>query len=152
MNGTKILGTVLGKGSGSATDYIKSTYDYATDTYTLLRCAQDDQNPGIWHKTDCGPISIGDIYGALYPQIWDLEGTPIVFYDGYSTFNLYPILYTKIKADGPILKQATISTLSCNIWADIEGDSHGIGSCKFTGSLIPAAKAATKVPPACLAP
>jgi hypothetical protein len=141
--------TVLGKGSGSGTDYIKWTYNDLNQEYTLLTCTQDDYDPGIWHKTDCGPISTNNIYGAVYPQIWDFDGTPIVFYDGYSTFNLYSILYMKITAEGPTLKKATISTLSCSIWAEIESDSYAIGSCKITGSLIPSDKVATMVPLGC---
>ena len=158
---------VLQKGTGSATDYIKFTYDVNTNTYSLLTCAQDDLDPGVWHKTT--PISPvipspptlpsprnsilkDNIYGPVYPQIWDFGGIPIVFYDGYSTYNLYPILYTKITAPNGVLTKATISTLSCGIWAEIQdlGERfNGIGSCSLTGSLIPADQVEKKVPYCC---
>jgi hypothetical protein len=139
---------VLGKSSGSGTDYIKFTY--ASGTYTLWTCTPDDYDSGIWHWTECGPISTDSIYGAVYPQIWDFDGTPIVFFDGYSTFSLYPTLYTKITAPGGILTKATISTLSCGCWADIEnGTYNAIGSCGLTGSLIPATQVEKKVPEYC---
>jgi hypothetical protein len=154
--------TVLSKSSGGATDYIKFTYN--AGTYSLLTCAQDDQEPGIWHKitpidpfdagfpTPRNEIAIANIYGDVYPQIWDFGGTPIVFYDGYSTYSLYSILYMKITGVGSALTKASISTLSCGIWADIEdlGESfNGIGSCGLSGSLIPEAQVATKVPEQC---
>ena len=93
-------------------------------------------------------ISTGSIYGAVYPQIWDFQDTPIVLNDGYSTFSIYPTLDMKITVNGPNLKKATISTLSCGTRADKEGD-NAIGSCKLTGSLIPEATVATKVPAGC---
>ena len=68
--------------------------------------------------------------------------------DGYSTFSIYPTLDMKITVNGPNLKKATISTLSCGTWADIEGN-NAIGSYKLTGSLIPEATVATKVPAGC---
>jgi hypothetical protein len=162
---------VLQKGVGSATDYMKFTYDDKTSTYTLLTCAQDDRDPGVWHKTTPtttvlippptlpdpkNRISMEAIYGALYPQIWDFAGTPIVFYDGYSAYSLYSILYTKITVDkAGILKTATISTLSCGIWADIEDLDerfNGVGSCVINGSLIPEKLVEKKVPFYCLQP
>lgn len=143
------LETVLGKTAGSAPSYMKFTYDNGVGEYTLMTCAQDDYNPNLWHKSFCGPISTDEIYGAIYPQIWDFGGTPIDFYDGYSTYSLYTVLYTKITADGPTLKQATISTVSCGIWAEFDSGQYGIGSCTITGSLIPSTQVATKVPPGC---
>jgi hypothetical protein len=152
--------TVLSKSSGGATDYVKFTYD--AGTYSLLTCAQDDQDPGLWHKTTAvappGPpdprnyITVDAIYGDVYPQIWDFAGTPIVFFDGYSTYNLYSILYMKITGAGSTLQKASISTLSCSIWADIQdlGESfNGIGSCGLSGSLIPADQVENKVPEQC---
>jgi hypothetical protein len=149
---------VLYKSSGSGTDYIKFTY--AGDTYTLWTCTPDDYEPGIWHwTTPTDPlglpvprnqISKAKIYGAEYPQIWDFDGTPIVFFDGYSTFSLYPTLYTKITAPGGILTKATISILSCGCWADVEqGTYNAIGSCGLTGSLIPSTQVEKKVPEYC---
>lgn len=147
---------VLEKSSGSGTDYIQ--FVYSVGAYRLVTCAQDDQDPGIWHRTEVdmgmtrNNISVDNIYGPVYPQIWDFGGIPIVFYDGYSTYNLYPILYTKITAPNGVLTKATISTLSCGIWAEIQdlGERfNGIGSCSLTGSLIPADQVEKKVPYCC---
>jgi hypothetical protein len=144
--------TVLGKGSGSDHTYLYMAYDGISGTYTLTTCVQDDLNLSIWHKTVNAPISIANIYGAIYPQIWDFGGTPIDIFYGLSTLSVYATFYTKITADGGVLKKATLSTVSCANYEDFDTGEYALGSCKFSGTLIPAAKVLTQVPAACLAP
>jgi len=151
LKGYEIDGeTVLGKGAGGGTVYLRMTYDDG-GTYWIRTCTQDDYDDNKWHRVDDNQILMADIYGAVYPQVWDFDGTPILFYNGQSTYNAYPTLYTKITADGPTLKKATISTVSCAVWADLLDSGHYItGSCTISGSTIPASKVATTVPADCL--
>ena len=140
--------TVLGKGGGPAPiTYLLFSYDGSTG-YTLTTCVQDDFIPDSWHKTDSAPLSTDNIYGATYPQIWEFGGIPIVLFDGYSTVSLYTTLYITITAEGAFLNKAKIKSLTCGVSADIEGN-YAVGSCKLTGSLIPAAKVLTTVPALC---
>jgi hypothetical protein len=148
--------TVTGTGSGNATVYLKMTFnnkmDPSPDTYTITTCMQDDENDSIWHKiTNTDIISKDNIYGAIYPQVWDFDGNPILFTDGYTTFNVYPTLYTKISVDqAGSLKTATISTISGSIWAEYDGGDFALGSCTLSGSLISATQVSKKVPAGCL--
>ena len=78
--------TVTGKGSGNGTVYLKMTY--VAPKYSITTCMQDDENDSKWWKIpDQEIISTDNIYGAIYPQVWDFDGNPILFYDGYTTFN-----------------------------------------------------------------
>jgi hypothetical protein len=148
--------TVTGKGSGNGTVYLKMTFNNKTDpspdTYTITTCMQDDENDSTWHKiTNIDIISKENIYGAIYPQVWDFGGNPISFTDGYTDFDVYLLLYTKISVDkAGSLKTATISTISGSIWAEFDGGDFALGSCTLSGSLISATQVTKKVPAACL--
>jgi hypothetical protein len=142
--------TVLSKGSGSDTTYLHLSY--AAPNFTVTTCMQDDLNGTLWHKNSA-TISTGDIYGATYPQIWDFDGTPVRFSNGdgigpTSVFDTYPTLYMKISVElaSGNLKNATISTLSCGLWAELDDGTYAIGSCTFSGSLV---KVLATVPGAC---
>ncbi len=142
--------TVLGKGSGSAHVYFWMDYDDIGGSYTIVTCMEDDINDGVWYqRMMLAPLSVDNIYGATYPQIWDFHGNPIQFYSGAATYNLYPIFYTKITAEGATLKNATISNVACAAYVDLGGGESGIGSCTLKGSLVPADKVATAVPSLC---
>ena len=145
-------GTVTGKGSGNGTVYLKMTYDVQEYTYTVKTCMQDDENDSIWHKTtNPDIISKNNIYGAIYPQVWDFDGNPILFTDGYTNFHVYLLLYTKISVDkAGSLTTATISTISGSVWAEYDGDDFALGSCTLSGSTIPATQVPKKVPAGCL--
>jgi hypothetical protein len=163
--------TVLGKGAGSLSAYLLFCFD-GSSSYTIRTCTQDDENPGQWYKIDNlgaepqppipdlpsprNSISIDNIYGALYPQIWDFETTPLVLYDGISILSLCPKFYTKITADitNPAkLKTASIVHVSCGLYTKEDmgesGAQYGIGSCTINGPLIPAANVTKKVPQSC---
>ena len=148
--------TVLGKETMKGTVYPHLTYADGLQTYTITTCTQDDYNDNIWHVKDGNTISIKYIYGADYPEVWDFGGNPILFFNGASTFNVYPTLYTKITPDGSTLKKATISTVSCSVWADLKGledNGHYLtGSCTLSGSAIPATQLGRKVPAGCRLP
>jgi hypothetical protein len=142
--------TVLGKGSGASTAgglYLHMSYDIAG--YTVTTCMRDDRNYNVWHKNTSAPISTADIYGATYPQVWDFKGIPLVFYDGITVVSVYPTLYTKITAEGSNVKSVSISNVSCSFSTEEVHYQYGKGSCKLTGSLIPADKVATTVPVGC---
>jgi hypothetical protein len=141
--------TVMGKGGGPAPiTYLLFSYNGTLEEYTLTTCVQDDFNPDTWRLTPSSPLSIDNIYGATYPQIWEFGGTPIVLFDGYSTVSLYTTLYITITTNSGFLKSAKIKSLTCGVYADIEGD-YGVGSCKLSGSLIPPTKVLTTVPDLC---
>ena len=153
--------TVLGKGAGSASAYLYFAYtedieNHDASTYTITTCMQDDLDDNIWHKNASDPIPIDRIYGATYPEVW-LLSTQIflIFQNGISDYAILPIFYTKItadKANPATLKNATISNVECMFEASLPDADFGYGSCSLSGRLIPAAKVATKVPAACLAP
>ena len=146
--------TILGKGSWSSaagTIYLLMSYD-DIEGYIVTTCMRDDRNYDTWHKNTSAPISTGDIYGATYPQVWDAKDNPLVFYDGITVLSIYPIFYTKItpdKANPAVLKSASISNLSCNLSTEEVHFQYGKGSCKLTGTLIPAAQVETIVPARC---
>jgi hypothetical protein len=152
--------TVLGKGAGSMTAYL--LFSFEGSSYTITTCTPDDVNPDQWYKITSlsadppGPdlpsprnsILAANIYGAVYPQVWDFQGIPLVLYNGITILTLYPTFYTKItadKANTAVLKSASISNVSCGLYADDE-EEYAIGSCTLSGPLIPVAK----VPAACL--
>ena len=152
--------TVLGKGAGSKKAYLHFSYNGPDTSYTITTCMQDDLNDNIWYTRQSAAISIDDIYGAVYPQVWDLGGTSLFgtrlrFFDGVSTFDVYPTFYTKVtadKANAATLKNATISNVICSLYAELEGGEYGTGSCILNGPLVPAAKVTTKVPLLCREP
>ena len=149
LKGYMISGeTVLGKRSGSAHAYLYMSY--GASGYTITTCMQDDVNDNIWYLwTALTPLPIANIYGATYPQVWEFDANYLQFYNGADTFNVYPTFYTKITADGGTLKNATISNVTCALYADLGSGEYGTGSCTIKGPLVPAAKVATTVPAAC---
>jgi hypothetical protein len=132
--------------SGGSTSYLKMSYDGAEGgSYTVRTCSQDDFNPGIWHVVvSTEPIFMENIYGANL-EIWDFGGNPIRFYDGYSTFDVYLSLTTKITVDGPNLKKASVKGMSCGVWGELDNGHNVLGSCKLSGARL----AADKAPVAC---
>jgi hypothetical protein len=142
--------TIVGKGSGGNSAYLLMIS--GADNYTLTTCMEDDNNTGNWIKgtTSGGPIGIGSIYGATYPELWDFAGNALEFHNGDANFSFYPTLYIKVTPDGTTLKKAKISTVYCGLYAEfVSGENAGrsaFGSCKISGSTIPMAK----VPPGCL--
>jgi len=142
--------TVLGKGAGSLHAYLQFAYDNLATSYSIITCMEDDIKGNGWHKgNSSGPISIANIYGATYPQVWDLQGISLSFSDGVNSYDIYPTFYTKITADGGTLKNASISNVACAVYADLGGVEYGTGSCTMNGSLILPANVAKKVPAAC---
>jgi len=137
--------TVLGKGGGSGTAYLQMISQ--TDDYSITTCTEDERNLGSWIKRGIqDPISIANIYGATYPELWDFGGNPIVFYNGITDIYLYPTLYIKVTTDGATLKKAKISTVSCGLYvSEASTGETGFGSCKLSGSTVPL----EKVPLAC---
>ena len=148
LKGYEISGdTVLGNGTIGGTVYLHTTY--TTGQYTITTCTQDKHNDNLWHKFD-NTISTDDIYGATYPQVWDFGDTPVVFSDGFDTYNAYPILYTKITVDPKgNLKSASISTVSCSVRGELDNGHYITGSCTLKGSFIPATQVTKKVPSGC---
>jgi hypothetical protein len=150
--------TVLGKGAGSIPVYLY--FDWtdlgSTSTYTITTCMENDMSGLGWYKRTSATIPIENVYGAVYPQVWELGGTYLEFYNGVDTFYAYPTFYTKITADkknAASLKNASISNVVCTLSADIVSeDMYATGSCALNGPLIFAANVAKKVPAACLAP
>ncbi len=142
--------TVLGKRAGSLHAYLHFAYDDIATSYSIITCMEDEIKGNGWHKgNSSGPISIANIYGATYPQVWDLQGISLSFSDGVTLFDIYPTFYTKVKADGGTLKNASISNVACAVSADFGGGEYGTGSCTITGPLVPAAKVTKLVPAAC---
>ena len=143
--------TVLGKGAGSKKAYLYFGYleDGDASTYTITTSMQDDLDVNKWHKNTSTPISIGDIYGATYPQVWDLGNISLQFDDGVNGFTVYPTFYTKITANGTILKNATINNVVCTLNAKLEGGEYATGSCLLSGPLVPTVKVGRMVPLAC---
>jgi hypothetical protein len=142
--------TVLGKGAGSLHAYLHFAYDEPTTSYTITTCMEDDIKGNGWHKgNSSGPIPIANIYGATYPQVWDLQGISLSFSNGVSSFDIYPTFYTKITADSGTLKNASISNVACTLYAGLEGGEYGTGSCTVKGPLVPTAKVAKTIPLAC---
>ena len=150
LKGYEISGdTVLGNGTIGGTVYLHTTY--TTGQYTITTCTQDKHDDNVWHKIDTNTISIVDIYGATYPQVWDFGDKPVVFSDGPDTYSAYPTLYTKITVDPKSnLKSATISTVSCSAYGDLDNGNYITGSCTLKGSLVPATQVTKKVPSSCL--
>jgi hypothetical protein len=72
--------------------------------------------------------------------------------NGIGGYGFLSSFYTKIKADGSTLKNATISNVGCMFEADIGDVEYFLGSCSLSGSLIPTAEVATKISSACLDP
>lgn len=132
---------VVGPVSGGTTFYMMIFLN--DGAFQITTCAPDDDNPGIWHSSTSGPIPFERIYGANF-ELWDFQGTPIPIYQGSSNWRVYPSLYLKVTTDGPNLKKATLKTISCGIWGDME-EGNVLGSCKLSGSSI----TADKVPPDC---
>ena len=160
LKGYKIItpDTVLGKGAGSITSYLYFSYndnpDPAPDTYTITTCTQDDLNPTEYHaRVITDAFSIDNVYGEIYPQVWDFGGTPLVFDNGSAQFEAYPTFYTKITATDGTLKNASISNVFCGLFAtlldDDQGANRAVGSCSISGPLILPANVAKKVPPTC---
>jgi len=147
--------TVLGKGAGSEKAYLHFAYTdngIDTPTYTITTCMQDDLNDTIWYRNTSEPISIASIYGATYPQVWDLGGISLHFDNGVNGYTLYPTFYTKIKTAGDTLKSASISNVVCTLNAKLEGGEYATGSCILNGPLVPTAKVETAVPLLCREP
>ena len=141
--------TVLGKGSGSAHAYLHMVYDGTKQWYTITTCMQDMNNDTIWYKNTGAPISIDNIYGATYPEVWEFDANNLQFDSGENTYYVYPTFYTKItpdKANPAKLTNATISNVGCMVYVDIGTGQYGTGSCTIKGTLIPAAKVPTTVP------
>jgi len=132
--------TVLGKGSGSAHAYLHMVYDGTKQWYTITTCMQDDHIDTTWYKNTGAAIPMAQIYGSTYPQVWEFDSNYLQFYNGGDTFLLYPTFYTKITADGSTLKSATISNVSCAVYAYMAGGDYGCGSCSLKGSLVPVDK------------
>ena len=149
LKGYEITGdTVLGKGTIGGTVYLHTTYN--TGIYTITTCTQDKHDDNVWHKIDTNTISIVDIYGATYPQVWDFGDKPVVFSDGPDTYSAYPTLYTKITVDPKgNLKSASISTVSCSVRGELDNGNYITGSCTLKGSFIPATQVTKKVPSGC---
>jgi hypothetical protein len=152
MKGYSLAGdTVEGKGGGSTKAYLHMAFDSINNVYTIQTCTEPDMMPNPWVLGPPAIISTDNIYGAIYPEIWDVAPTPIVFDNGPSTFDAYATLFTKITANGATLNKASISTISCALYA-FENPSPtitGIGSCKITGSNIKPDKVTSTVPLEC---
>jgi hypothetical protein len=146
--------TVLGRGAGSKKTYLHFLYtDIGPDsTYTITTCVQDDLNDNIFHKNTSAAISIVDIYGVTYPQVWDLGSISLQFEDGVDAFTVHPTFFTRITAVGDTLKNATISNVACTFNAKLELGEYATGSCILNGPLVPGAKVERMVPAPCLAP
>ena len=143
--------TVLGKTAGSNPAYIH--FSYGGSSYTITTCMQDDVNDSVWHKNTGAPIPISQVYGATYPQVWDFQDIPLVFFDGITTVSFYLTFYTKItsdKANPATLKNASITNVSCAVYADDVNGEYTTGSCTLNGPLILPANVAKKLPAACL--
>jgi hypothetical protein len=150
VSGYEIDGeTVLENISGGGTVYLYLAYDSKDGEYQLTTCTQDDDNPGLWYKRSGHFLGAEDIYGAVYPEVWDFGGNPLLFFNGYSTYNFYPTFYVKFSASGPTLTKATLSTVSCAVWSDLDNGNYFTGSCKLSGSTIAASKVSTQVPGGC---
>lgn len=124
---------VVGPVSGGATFYWKTLF--IDGSFIVMSCAQDADHPGIWHWRYSDPIPMEHIYGA-HLEIWDFQGTPIRIYDGYADWSVYPSLFMKVTMDGPALKKATLKSISCGIWGEME-EGNVFGACKLSGSSIP---------------
>jgi hypothetical protein len=151
MKGYRMSGeTVSPKGSGSTHAYLYMSYSSLDQSYTITTCMQDDDDDNIWWKrTGAEPIPIANIYGATYPQVWDFQDNYIEFYNGADTFDAYLTFYTKItpdKANPAKLMNASITNVSCALYADLAGGEYGCGSCSLKGSLV----SVDKVPAACI--
>ncbi len=147
--------TVDGKGAGSSKAYLYFAYDGAIGSeggYNVITCTEPDMAPNPYVVGAVpAQIPVEQIFGEIYPEIWNFASTPIVFDNGVDTFDAYPILTTKIKADVGGLKKATIGTSSCLMYRYNGLDElSGIGSCKLTGSFIKSDQVATKVPVECI--
>jgi len=147
---------VLKKGGGSAHAYLHMVYDGTKQWYTITTCMQDMNNDTIWYKNTGAPISIDNIYGATYPEVWEFDANNLQFDGGFAnggnTYYVYPTFYTKItpdKANPAKLTNATISNVGCMVYVDIGTGGYGTGSCTIKGSLVPAAKVGTTVPLGC---
>jgi hypothetical protein len=144
--------TVLGKGSGSLNAYLHFDHSAGSPgSYTVYTCTQNDLNPATYSLNLVGSvISLNDIYGETYPQVWDFGGTPLVFDNGAGEFSAYPTLYTKISTTNGALKSAGISNVACSLYADLRDDDQGAdyatGSCSIAGPRV----TADKVPSQCL--
>jgi hypothetical protein len=146
------LETVLRKGAGSGTAYLRFAYSPNNSTYKITTCMQDYLSRDLWHKNDSASISIDDIYGATYPQVWDLSNVGLLFGNGIEYYYCWPTFYTNITVTAATLKNATIANVVCTLHANLTGGEEGryaTGSCTLNGSLIPAAKVVTKVPGGC---
>jgi len=143
--------TVLGKNSGTTTVYLLFGYN-VNSTYTITTCTQDRHVSSTWHKYTNTPISIDDIYGDTYPQVWDFQSNYLRFYDGESNYDAYLTFYTKITADGSNLKNANIINVACALYADLASGEYRLGSCSFSGPLVKLSQVATRVPADCLVP
>ena len=141
VNGNSIVGPI----SGGTTTYLKMIYNLGSPgTYTVETCTQDDDNPDTWHSVVNDPISLGNIYGANL-EVWDFDGHPISFDNGFGTFHVYLLLSTKITTDGPNFKKASFKAISCSVWGELSNGHDALGSCKLSGSSL----AADKVPFPC---
>lgn len=135
--------------AGTTPLYLKMDYQSDGDHgyYTITTCAPDPDNPGIWHLQTSGPISTDQIYpGNPNPLIWDLRGTAIPIYDGYSQIQIHGAMVMNITTEGAALKKATIKSLICGLWGESEDGGIMVGSCKLSGSSI----SPDKVPYGCM--
>jgi hypothetical protein len=152
MKGYGLAGdTVEGKGGGSTKAYLHMVFDAGTNEYTIQTCVEPDTMPNPWVLGPLATISTDNIYGATYPEIWDVAPTPIVFDNSVSEYHAYATLFAKITANGATLSKASISTISCALYV-FENSSPtltGIGSCKIAGSNVKPDKVASTVPLEC---
>ncbi len=154
IKGYQLAGDTVGnRGGGSTKAYLYFNYDdtVGNGIYNVTTCTEPDMAPNPY-VVGAAPaqIPVEQIFGEIYPEIWNFASTPILFDNGVDTFDAYAILTTKIKADGAGLKKATIGTSSCLLYRfNGLAELTGIGSCKITGSFIKPEQVETKVPAEC---
>ena len=146
--------TIEGKGAGSTKAYLYFDYDgtIGNGVYNVTTCTGPEMAPGAYVLgPSAAQIPVEQIFGKIYPEIWDFRSTPIIFDNGVTTFNAYPILTTKVTTVDAGLKKATLGTASCLLY-EFNGSAElvGIGSCKLTGSFIKPDQVTGKVPAECL--
>lgn len=146
--------TIEGKGAGSTKAYLYFDYDgtIGNGVYNVTTCTGPEMAPGAYVLgSSPAQIPVEQIFGKAYPVIWDFRSVPIIFDNGVTTFNAYPILTTKITPGDAGLKKATLGTSSCLLYEfNDSAELVGIGSCKLTGSFIKPDQVTDKVPAECL--
>lgn len=144
--------TVLGKLAGGGPVYVRMVK--GSDEYDIVTCMENRNNPGQWIMSKVGsPVRLSNMFGSVYPELWDFDGNSLGFNDGNALYAVYPILYIKMEADVGGLKKAKMTAVGCSSTLDFVGGDYagmrGYGSCKLTGSAIATDKIISVVPQEC---